>query len=486
MINHESELRVADLFAMLLKAFVPILCTLLILGMLGGAYGAYNVLHKEPSVTEEDLAEAEKTVTKTKNGVKSAERAYKKQNEFDIPDAARKVKNAESVAERRRTYMDNSILQTLDPFHCGVSRITFYIKTDFMVDPDVASLVEDPRNTIAMAYAAGYQNDGDLIAKLRAVMNTTAEEPYILEMVQVKNTSNRFVEILARHSDAAVAEQMANVLFETLEQRMQTTVAPHEANIISTYTGYEINWDLYNSQVTNEDNMISAERSLEDKQNSYETLVDTLEEKEEAITDAKLAYEDAVKKRDSLQKQYDNSVPSKSNILKKAALYGVIGAAGGLVLACIVVLLWNLLNGRLHNQTESKNRYAFPVIGVLPRAKKRLFKKTIGKLEGDSFGSFEAKAQATAQNLLHLIGERPVCLISSLGGAAAEAIVPFTNEKTPICGNILNDAEAIKALDAFEGVILVEQRDKSRIDLIDAEVLRAQSLQKDVVGIVLL
>ena len=46
-------------------------------------------------------------------------------------------------------------------------------------------------------------------------------------------------------------------------------------------------------------------------------------------------------------------------------------------------------------------------------------------------------------------------------------------------------AESVKELNDFEGIVLVEQRGKSRVDLVDAEVLRAKALGKDILGIVL-
>ena len=484
--NRETELRVADLLAMLLKAFVPIVCVVLVLGLLGGVYGVYHAKKNAPVVTEDDLKAAGKAVTTAGNSVRTAERNLNRQNEIEIPDMARQVANNENLTERRQTYIDNSQLQQLNAFRCGVSRIKFYVKAELAEEIDTPEAAEQLHNMVALAYAEGYLHDSTLIGRMRTILNTDADDPYILEMAEVVNTSGRFVEIVAYHSDAGIAEQIANALFDSLNKRVNETVAPHEANVITTYTGYEINWDLYNAQIANQDKLIAAERALEESRNSYQTMLNSLGDKEQAVTDAQAAYEDAVKQQASLQKQYDNPGPGRRALLKGFVLYGVIGAAAGLVLACIVVWLVNLLNGKLHNQTEARSRYAFPVIGVLPRAAKRLFVKATGKLEGDSLGSFEAKAQATAQSLLYQIGERSVCLVSTLGGEAAEKLIPYTNGKTPVCGNILSDADAIRKLDAYDGVVLIEQRDKSRLALIDAEVSRVQSLKKEVVGIVLL
>lgn len=484
--NKEIEIRIADLFAMLLKAFVPIVCVILIAGLLGGAYGVYKIQHAEPSVKKEDVDNAETAVTKAENAIKSAERSLKNRNEIEIPDAARKVESNKRLVERRQEYLNNSLYQQLDAFNCGKSSLTFYIKTDFEVEPDVAGLVEDPRNSIAMAYANIYLFDDEIVEHLRTLMHTTAETQYIQELVSVKNNSDRFVEITVLHEDAKVAEQVVNYLFETMQARLKDSVAPHAANVIAAYTGYEVNWSLYDTQVSNEDNLISAERALDNAEESYQTLVDTVPDKEQAIAEAKTAYDDAVKELEKTKKAYENTIPSKENTLKSAGKYGLIGLVAGLVLGSAAVLAINLLNGKLHNQSEVRSRFPFPLLGVLPRTKKILFEKTVRKLEGESLGAYDAEAMATAQSVLQRIGDRSICLISSAGKETAEKLAAFTDGKTPVCGNILSDADAVRSLSAYDGVILVEQKGKSRIDLIENEVLRIKALDKEPVGIVLL
>ena len=52
-------------------------------------------------------------------------------------------------------------------------------------------------------------------------------------------------------------------------------------------------------------------------------------------------------------------------------------------------------------------------------------------------------------------------------------------------GSIIDDAQSVRELADFDGIVLVERRGKSRIDLVDAEVLRAKALDKEILGIVL-
>ncbi|MBQ4257746.1 MAG: hypothetical protein II713_01960, partial [Clostridia bacterium] len=141
---------------------------------------------------------------------------------------------------------------------------------------------------------------------------------------------------------------------------------------------------------------------------------------------------------------------------------------------------------KLQNQSFVLSRFSFPLLGVLPRRKKRPFEKTIRRLEGDPETDFESAARVAAQNLLAVAADRKVCVVSSLGAKEVEPLVPYLNERVAICGDILRDVGAVKSLDEYEGIVLVEERERSRIDQIEGEVLHAEALGKKVLGIILM
>lgn len=484
--NRETELRFADLFAMLLKAFVPIICITLIVGILGGVYGMYSITHKKATVTRDQVSEARLAFDQANSALRKAERALFNRNNKGIPQSKERLEQYERLVKRRQEYIDKSEYQKLNAFNCGVSYLTFYIQTDFTVEPEVAGLAEDPRTTIAMAYSRVYLFDDEIANQLRKIMNSRAEKQYLQELIRIRTVNDRFVEISALNNDSDIAEKVVRYLFKVLQDRLKDQVAPHTANIISTYTAYEVNWDLYETQMQKENELMEAMRLRDNEQETLATLEDTVGEKEQDVEEAKIDYDAAEKNLKSLQAAYENPAPSKKSVLKNGVKFGLIGLVAGLVLGCVIVLAVKLMNGKLHNQTEAKSRYPFPLIGVLPRTKRVTFENTVRKLEGESLGSYEAEAQATAQSLMTRIGDRSVCLVSTLGAGIAEKLAAFTDGKTPVVGNILTDAQAIKALDGYDGVVLVEQRGKSRMNQIDSEVLRMKALDKEIVGIVLI
>ena len=484
----EIEIRFSDLCAMLLKAFKPILCFALILALLGGGFGLYKAMNAEKSatITEDDVKKAENAVKSAENKLSSARKALERRNEIEIPDAQRKIKRAQKLLQRRQEYIDNSLYYALDPFNVGISRLTFYIETDEEVNPNLPWLGKDPQASIAIAYAQIYSLDNEILNNIRQIMGTDADIPYIKEMISVTNVSNQFVEILARNQNAEIAEKIVDYLYSTLLNRLRGSVGDFSANVISRFSGYEVDWSMNDSHTNNEENLISAERSLTDAEENLQTLIDGIEEKEEDIANAEDALAEAKKDLADVRAQYEDSTVNAKNMIKKTSRYLVIGLVLGVVLACFAALFNGIAGSRLQNQSSVLSRYSFPVLGILPVEKKHAFAKTIRKLEGDPETKREPAARVAAQNVMELAAGKKVCLVSSLGDKATDVLNPYLEGKLPVCGDILRDSAAAKALTGFDGIVLVETRGQSSIDQIDGEVQLANTLGKEILGIVLL
>ena len=80
---------------------------------------------------------------------------------------------------------------------------------------------------------------------------------------------------------------------------------------------------------------------------------------------------------------------------------------------------------------------------------------------------------------------KKACLISSLGSGMADEFTPYLNGKLAVCGDILRDPAAVKALADYDSVVLVEERESSRLDQIDGEVQQLKTLGKEILGVVL-
>lgn len=485
----ETEISIADLLAAMLKAFKLILCITIILTLLGGCWGAYKTYDdaKHPAVKQEDVDAAETALRDAERKVVDAEKAVKKLSEVEIPDAEKKVERAKLLLQRRQEYIDKSLYYAMNPFHRGVSRVTLYVDTDTPVDPKSPWLSVNPQASIVTAYTKIYPFDSEIIENIQRIMGTDAEPQYINELVSVSNISNQFVEIRVFFDDADVAKQVTDYLLETMQTRLADTVDDYSANIVGYFVGYEVDWGMSDSHNTNDDNLLSTERALTAAEEELQTKqTRTKEDREQAIEDAKNAVTDAENKLRDVKEQLANTSAEPKTLVKKIAKYAGICFVAGTFLGCVLVFMCSVMGGRIQNANTVVSRYTFPLIGVLPGRKKRWFEKTIRKLEGEPETDFDTAGKATAQSLFSVVGDRRAALVSSEGSSVIDVVLPFLDRRVPACGDILKDAEAVKAAAEYDGLVLVEEREKSRLDQIDNEVRRIESMGKKIEGIILL
>ena len=486
--SNEKEIRFVDIAARLLRSLKLLVSLVLVFALLGAAFGAYKGLNaeKNATVTADDVKKAETDLKKAEKDVTNAQKALDKRLDVEIPDAETKVERAELLIQRRQSYIDNSLYYSMDPFHRGVSRLTFYVETENEYNPNAPWMTVDPQASIVTAYTRIYSVDTEILDNIRTIMDTDAEIQYIRELISVTDVSDQFVEIVVYYDDAQVAESVVNYLYETLMDRLNGSVGNYSANIIGRFTGYEVDWAMNDSHATNEDNLFSAEQALSTSVENLQSLNDGVADLEQAITDAQTARTEAQKNLDKLRTEMEDSSVNAKNIFKRTVKYGVIFAVLGLLIGCAIVLFACLFDNRVQVLGDITSRFDIPVLGVLPREKKHLFEKTICRLEGESSIGMDAAASATAQSILSVIGEKSACLISSVGNSVSEKLSPYVGDKVKVCGNILEDAEAVKALKNYDTVILVEQRGSSELELIDAEIKRAETLGKSISGLVLI
>lgn len=487
--NEQSEIsiRISDLCAAFLKKIKPIVLFVLVFALLGALFGAYRASHAGAGVSEEALREAETALVDAKNSVAEAESALSELLEIEIPQAEANVERAKLMLQQRQDYLDRSLYYALDPLHCGVSRLTLYVETDTEIDPEAPWLTSDPRTSIAQAYARLYPFDTELLEHVRQIMKADSELADLGEMISITNNNDPFVAIRVFHEDAEVADEVMDYLLVALQQRLTKIFGDYSAQVINRFVGYEVNESIITCHVEAEDNLALAQTDLFTAEQSLQTLKEnTKASAEQLIEDNRSAAAEAEEELLSLQERFANAKPTAKNIVKKAVFFAVVFCVLGVFAACALVCLDKILSGKLQDINDVLTRCPFPLIGTLPAKKKRPFEKTIRKLEGEPDLDFETAGKATAQSLFSVVGDRRIALVSSEGLDTVQEFLPFTGERIPVCGDLLRDAEAVKAAKDFDGFVLVEKRGRSRFDLIAAEARRIEALGKQVEGIILL
>lgn len=485
--NNEITIRLSDLCAAFLRAFKPILLFVLILSLLGALYGVRGSLGKPSTVSVEQIQEAEAALADAERVRNDAQETLNRILEVEIPIAETDIEHRESLARGWREYMENSIWYSLDPFHLGVSRVSVLLESESGEPLAVEEIVPDVTSGATIAYSQITPVDLEVLETVRQIMQVDVDLAYIEELLSVTVVSENLIEIRVCFDDPDVAKQVTDYLLDRLRTQLAEREDGYTAQVVGEYTGYEVNSYMLSLQNNSSKSYTTA---ITDLQKAEQTLLNlngtNRVDAETAVNEAEAAVEEAEAQLKKLQNQADGGAAGVRSSLKRALRYGILFFALGLFLSCVAVFLVMVFSGKLQNVNCALTRYAFPVIGILPRKKKRWFEKTICKLEGEPYQDYESAGRATAQSLLSVVGDRHVALVSSEGNKLIQAVVPFVGEKIPVCGDLLKDAEAVKAAEQYDGFVLVEAKGRSHVGLIDAEVRRIQTLGKQVEGMILL
>lgn len=483
MFNSEIEVSISDLLVMLLKRIKLILCIAVLLGLVGAAYGAYSIMNA--TVTQADVDSLERRLDTAESRLATAQKFLSFRDATMFPMIDRKIERAERTIGQLHEYMENSIYFNMDPCHCGTARLRFTVETDHTTAQDTAIPAEGPRVGVVAAYTQMCPFDSETMEQVRSILSVETSLNYVEELISVTSDDHcHVVEICIRFDDLQKAEQAVNYLYQTMTARAKDSLPDHQTYVLATFTGYETDLDMSNAHAMQELSLTTAEETLTAANKSLQNLQsDTT--KEQAVRSAAYEFDLAKAAFEIAQEDYSESRSSSQIIAKRIIKYGLLGVFVGIVFACCLVWILGLFSGIIQNQSIITHRYSFPLIGILPNAKRVWFDKAIRKLEGEPTGNYEAVAQATVQSLLARIGEKSVCLVSSSSTAAAKKIAAATGDRVHVIGSIIDNADTVKELDNYETIVLVEERGKSRINLVDAEVHRAKALNKEIIGIVL-
>ena len=268
-------------------------------------------------------------------------------------------------------------------------------------------------------------------------------------------------------------------------ESLKTTRSNYSTAVVSRFTGYEIDREMSESHNTVYDEMVEVGRTVVDLRDQLPELKDRTKELEDAVELAEEDLETAKKTLDQLTLVQPGTMSRKTVLLKNLLKYAAYFFLAGLFIGCSVVFFAGLFSGKLQNKNDITQAYSYPVIGIIPRKKPYRFERAIRSLEGDPQTSRRSGLQAAAQSLLSVTDGKKTCLISSVPSEDVGDVIVAVDGKIPVCGNILEDAAAVKSLEGYDSVVLVEQRGLSRLDLIQSEITLAEALGKKILGFVL-
>lgn len=483
--NDERVISLSDLFSILLRNIVPIICVTLAFTLLGFAYSSRK--SRSASITsvvqlqQEDLAKAEerRDILANANEIAAGEIEFLEGEE--LTSLWKSVTAANHNLAQLADYFDNSPFMALDPFHCTIYDVSLLARSSSNSSNDSFSSVGEQA---AAAISAICTMDNSVLEKVRELLSTNQDLYYIRQLIYVFNDQD-IVHIRLYCADTETAQSVIDYLCRTVTDRLRSGNLGFTVEEVSRYNGTIVDSVVREKQILTIDELSKTIITLTDAEAALSGLNSTMDKLHTAASDLENKYELSEQEVATIRAALNQeNIPNDAGgiSLKTVVLFFILG----LFVGCFSVLCLWLLSGKFTSQNELLSRYSFPVLGVLPGKKKKLFGNTIRRLEGVGGASFEETAKVVAQTLFRVTENRSACFVSSLGSEKAAALLPYLDGKISVCGDILNDPEAIKALDKYDSIILVEQKRKSVLSQIDSQVLRAKAFGKEILGIVLI
>lgn len=272
------------------------------------------------------------------------------------------AKSLQSMLDRSRTYMQNSILMNMNAYRENVLILEYYVDSNYKFnylednEPDYTS-------DVVGAYGS-YAKNGELARMIKDNLDLDYELRYIKEIIGVSAEQYKdsfTVEII--YTDKTELTDISAIVKEALEAQTEEiagTIGRHSLKLISenitvrTDAALANQQQIYQNMINNYRNQLNAvKNNMTDEQLEAlgSVIVADEEDEEEEETEAEVELVEPVRPGFSVK-------------------YLLVGLIGGLFLSAVWSVCQILFASRLQNAEELSDVYKLRVFGVIPLEKK--------------------------------------------------------------------------------------------------------------------
>ena len=427
--DYESEINLKDLFFHVLYRWRSILLVAIIGAV---ALGGYKYL----------------SMDKTAKSIQAA-RQDAQSGEEELELSRRIEEKAKQVADLE-TYLNESVYINTNPQGIWTGSSKYLVQTDTSVANGISQGKSiDPVDNILPVYS--YPLFGTDEEELRKVFNTDKQE-LIGELVRTEiDTNENSITVIVKGASVESVEKALKLVEDRMESIRKT------AQNISTHSLINVGSSIVlTTEVKEQTDILPNRRSyLVSALGQYRSELQALMEQAE------------------MYRTNGKSIIKKNDVVKYALIGFVIGA---FVMACFYAFHY-VLGGRLVNSCEISEKYNLLILDEVVRSSSIHGNKGLDRfLAKWEVGKNKTNAETMYNNISALIAEqqeaKDVLLVSTLKTdklktikeALAARVEDITFEAR---GNFLTDSEAITEASKAAAVILVEEKNTSRIKNIE-------------------
>lgn len=484
--QNEEEIDLVALMMTLLHQLKPILLTAVVcailatgLGVAKNAYSSYAASKAENSgdgtvvkssaqrAYEEKLVEYREEKTEHDSNVQEYESELLK-NQQTIESMKVKIENT-------KEYLEKSVLNSINPYNVHVAQADMYVATDYKILPGMEYQNVDYTDAVLQAYSSLMINSETMgnIAK-----SIGMEERYLRELVSVSgDSSTRLLTVRVYGSDDATTSKILNALLarmDAIQEIVESSVGHHSiAQLANTSTVQVLTW-LRDSQQQNRENLTDLQNQVTTLEAADRVLQQSIEDEQQAL--------DAM--------EPPEEVKTGTSVVKLVVLGFLLGG----VLACGVIVVRFLMQGKVYSGKELNQTTGLPLLGTLASGRTKKAGKldaALNKMEGRPDGSSDeemirlmavtVRSRAPEADSILVTGDLPAEQLNALA-AALQNTDALRAQTVKAAESILQNAATVPQVTDADAIVLAADCTCSRYADVKDQTERIRRLGKNILG----
>ncbi|MBQ9703353.1 MAG: hypothetical protein IJV68_02280 [Clostridia bacterium] len=449
--------------------------------------------------------------------------------EANIEELKLEKQKLEYYLEYRREQNKNSLLMSIDPYDVNVYEAYIRVDSGYEILPGNTYQNQDPTPELIQTYCL-LVNNTEFYDKMITELDLGTEVRYLTEVVSVGAYGANSIRVRVISDDGAWAKKVGEYMVKAImdnHSNLIASIADHDLVEYNSNSYSVVDLDTYSRQVAFKQEEMNYEAAIRDVDMSILRVEENIrsintdirysnqeiEEIEIAITELPLEEKTL---RDEVNGYYDANFELKTERLELAkkpepvyhgyttmsvitgfVKYAIIGGVVGCVLAAIYFAVIGVMGGKVISSKQACDVLDAKLLGYWPKtAKKRLafVDRWIGRLSGTEKKNVTAEVATSLvlSNVSVACGSDTKTILCC-GGAAKEtidAVAAAIAEQLPnvkvISGTTIDvDPEVVHGAAQCDGVVLVEQIDKSGLNAVINIKEQLKRNEKDLLGIIM-
>ena len=455
---NSQEINMKELFYFLLKKWRPICLVALLLGILLGGYKvSTGILSASNSATsEEAIAEYESKLN-----------SYNLQKEATEKQLAATQNLLETETER----MESSPLMQLDPSTAVCLTYGMQVTVDTTFRPGVTEDNTDLFQRIIDGYVAKLTDE--LMDEAAGELDMEPADLAAITEIRGDIYAHRiYIDVYAADKqEASDILSTFTILLGEYRDAMNEEFGSHTIAQVNERLNQDANQELAEKQLS----FINKVTEIKTKLTDLETTSDSLENAEPSAP-----------------------AVSKSAILKSGIKYGILGVILGGFMMVFFVCVAYLMSDKITKLQEITDKYGIKGLGEFQSdSSKKPFSvidKWIDKLFGYSHKLCDNEVcQVIAANVRNYMTKdtKEILVTGSANEASIKRITEFLSETIKevsfeACPDLKSNHKALELLPEKDMVILIEEKEKTTTNDIEAELTIIQNMKKELVGAIVI